>query len=95
MRPKYFEPWVRPEFQKVQEKFKGTPRHWPQIHLPSAYDCITVSVDGRGSAFQGDRFTFANYKALGQNERVDQTGLRLSTLIPRGEYASAFGRIEK
>ena len=30
-------------------------------------------MDGRGSAFQGDRFTFANYRALGQNERIDQT----------------------
>lgn len=44
-----------------------------KIHFPAAYDVITLSVDGRGSAFQGDRFTFANYRALGQNERIDQT----------------------
>ena len=34
---------------------------------------ILVSVDGRGSAFQGDEFMFANYMALSQTERVDQT----------------------
>ena len=32
-----------------------------------------MSVDGRGSAFQGDLYMFANYRALGQTERIDQT----------------------
>ena len=67
----FLEVYAGPEFQKISETFK---RSWPQIHLPAAYDCITVSVDGRGSAFQGDRFMFSNYRALGQTERVDQTG---------------------
>ena len=69
--PLFLEVYAGPEFQKIQQTFK---RGWPQIHLPAAYDCITVSVDGRGSAFQGDRFMFSNYRALAQTERVDQTG---------------------
>ena len=68
----FLEVYAGPEFQKVQETYKSG---WAQVHFPSAYDCITVSVDGRGSAFQGDRFMFANYKALGQTEPVDQTGI--------------------
>ena len=59
--PVLLEVYAGPEFQKVQATFK---RSWPQVHLPAAYDCLTVSMDGRGSAFQGDKFTFANYRAL-------------------------------
>ena len=69
--PLFLEVYAGPEFQKIQQTFK---RSWPQVHLPGAYDCITLSVDGRGSAFQGDRFMFSNYRALAQTERVDQTG---------------------
>jgi len=68
--PVFLEVYAGPEFQKVQQTFKTG---WAQVHMPAAYDCIVVSVDGRGSAFQGDEFMFANYKALGQTERVDQT----------------------
>lgn len=66
----FLEVYAGPEFQKISSSFKTG---WPQVHLPAAYDCITLSVDGRGSAFQGDKFMFSNYKALGQTERVDQT----------------------
>ena len=101
--PVLLEVYAGPEFQKVQETFKTS---WPQVHFPAAYEAITVSVDGRGSAYQGnvlilnrfysdfyyeiifakiqnsiiphkhskqgDNFMFANYKALGQTEPVDQ-----------------------
>jgi len=68
--PVFMEVYAGPEFQKISGSWKGS---WPQVHLPGAYDCITLSVDGRGSAFQGDHFMFANYMALSQTERVDQT----------------------
>lgn len=80
----FLEVYAGPEFQKISETFK---RSWPQIHLPAAYDCITVSVDGRGSAFQGDRFMFSNYRALGQTERVDQTDF-VRWFMTEGPYAS-------
>ena len=48
-----------PGYQKVQQTFKTG---WTQAHFPGAYDAITVSIDGRGSAFQGDKFTFSNYR---------------------------------
>ena len=46
-----------------------------------------VSVDGRGSAFQGDKFMFANYMALSQTERVDQTEF-IRWFINNSAYAS-------
>ena len=49
--PVLLEVYAGPEFQKVQETFKTS---WPQVHFPAAYEAITVSVDGRGSAYQGN-----------------------------------------
>ena len=69
--PVFLEVYAGPEFQKVQSTFKTG---WVQVHFPAAYDAIVLSVDGRGSAFQGDKFMFSNYRALAQTERVDQTG---------------------
>jgi hypothetical protein len=86
--PVFLEVYAGPEFQKVQQTFKTG---WAQVHMPAAYDCIVVSVDGRGSAFQGDEFMFANYKALGQTERVDQTDFAV-WLANESQYA---GRIDK
>ena len=86
--PVFLEVYAGPEFQKVQQTFKTG---WAQVHMPAAYDCIVVSVDGRGSAFQGDEFMFANYKALGQTERVDQTDFAV-WLANESEFA---GRIDK
>jgi len=59
----FLEVYAGIEFQKVEHRYKGSYGKWPQVHLPAAYDCITISVDGRGSAFQGDAFMFAMYKA--------------------------------
>ncbi|CAG5099345.1 Oidioi.mRNA.OKI2018_I69.XSR.g16466.t1.cds [Oikopleura dioica] len=86
--PVFLEVYAGPEFQKVQQTFKTG---WAQVHMPAAYDCIVVSIDGRGSAFQGDLFMFANYKALGQTERVDQTDFAY-WLANESEYAA---RIDK
>ena len=51
------------------------------------YKPTLVSVDGRGSAFQGDKFMFANYMALSQTERVDQTEF-IRWFINNSAYAS-------
>lgn len=86
--PVFLEVYAGPEFQKISGSWKGS---WPQVHLPGAYDCITLSVDGRGSAFQGDEFMFANYMALSQTERVDQTEF-VRWFIQKGPYASVVDR---
>jgi len=81
--PVFLEVYAGPEFQKVQSTFKTG---WVQVHFPAAYDAIVLSVDGRGSAFQGDKFMFSNYRALAQTERVDQTDF-MRWFINDGPYA--------
>ena len=56
--PVLLEVYAGPEFQKVQETFKTS---WPQVHFPAAYEAITVSVDGRGSAYQGNVLTLNRF----------------------------------
>lgn len=81
--PVFLEVYGGPGYQKVQQTFKTG---WTQAHLPGAYDAITVSVDGRGSAFQGDKFTFSNYRALAHTERVDQSDF-MNWLLTESEWA--------
>ena len=71
--PVFLEVYGGPGYQKVQQTFKTG---WTQAHLPGAYDAITVSVDGRGSAFQGDKFTFSNYRVK-QRERKSMVNIHL------------------
>lgn len=63
------EVYAGPEFQKVTDSWA------PDFcqTMVSEYDLICASVDGRGSAFQGDRFMMQIYQKLGQFEPVDQT----------------------
>lgn len=63
------EVYAGPEFQKVTDEWS------PDFcqSMVSEYDIICASVDGRGSAFEGDAFMQQVYKKLGQNEPADQT----------------------
>ena len=51
---------------------------WPvwgslvKAYLPSSYDVVTLLIDGRGSAYEGDNFMHATYKQLGFIEPIDQ-----------------------
>lgn len=63
------EVYAGPEFQKVTDTWS------PDFcqSMVSEYDIICASVDGRGSAFEGDRFMQQIYLKLGQYEPIDQT----------------------
>ena len=43
-----------------------------KAYLPSSYDVVTLLIDGRGSAYEGDNFMHATYKQLGFIEPIDQ-----------------------
>ena len=43
-----------------------------KAYLPSSYDVVTAVIDGRGSAYEGDKFMHLLYKKLGQLEPIDQ-----------------------
>lgn len=67
--PLVIEVYAGPEFQKVTDEWS------PDFcqSMVSEYDIICASVDGRGSAFEGDKFMQQVYKKLGVNEPEDQT----------------------
>lgn len=69
--PLVIEVYAGPEFQKVQDRWSGTVDFCQT--MVSEYDIICASVDGRGSAFEGDRFMKQIYERLGQFEPIDQT----------------------
>ena len=43
-----------------------------KAYLPSSYDVVTLLIDGRGSAYEGDNFMHSTYKQLGYIEPIDQ-----------------------
>ena len=58
-----------PEYQNVDQLWTTD---FVKAYLPSSYNVITALIDGRGSAFQGDKFMHTLYRRLGQLEPVDQ-----------------------
>ena len=67
--PLLIEVYAGPEFQKVEDRWSVDFCR----SMASEYDLVCASVDGRGSAFEGDRFMQQVYLKLGQTECVDQT----------------------
>ncbi|CAK8673557.1 unnamed protein product [Clavelina lepadiformis] len=68
--PLLVEVYAGPEFQKVTDTWR---KGFAQTYMVSARDIIVVSVDGRGSAYEGYKFMRQTYKKLGQYEPEDQT----------------------
>ena len=58
-----------PEYQNVDGIWTTD---FVKAYLPSSYDVVTLLIDGRGSAYEGDKFMHATYKKLGYIEPFDQ-----------------------
>ena len=63
---KYFR---APEYQNVDSIWTTD---FVKAYLPSSYDVVTLLIDGRGSAYEGDKFMHQTYKNLGYIEPFDQ-----------------------
>ena len=69
-----------PHFGLSRRNFCGT---LIKAYLPSSYDVVTLLIDGRGSAYEGDKFMHSTYKQLGYIEPIDQIAVTRHVL---GKY---------
>ncbi|XP_078489096.1 prolyl endopeptidase FAP-like [Ciona intestinalis] len=83
--PVLLEVYAGPEFQKIQDVWR---KGFAQTYMVSTRDVIVVSVDGRGSAFEGYNFMRQVYLKLGQYEPIDQTAF-VRYLIDTFDYVDA------
>lgn len=58
-----------PEYQNVDSVWTTD---FVKAYLPSSYNVVTLLIDGRGSAYEGDKFMHQTYKKLGYIEPFDQ-----------------------
>ena len=58
-----------PEYQNVDSIWTTD---FVKAYLPSSYNVVTLLIDGRGSAYEGDKFMHQTYKKLGYIEPFDQ-----------------------
>jgi len=66
-----------PGSQQVDYRWPGV--GWGEF-LVSNYDIVYASIDGRGTGFQSDEYTYQLYKQLGTVEMEDQIGVTVDIL---------------